>query len=287
MADSNNKKNTARQIVQDALDRGVPLEDLIEAAQESLRVITPIADTTAERAKAAATSSEEPVLQESVNEKEALVQSILDDGGFKIEMSFDISGYKGKSHRMLEEGYFTKGLVPRPGYGMIEREQLANLSQENVYINRGLFVPTYKDVIFPGKKGGLFGIGKTPDAKHRVESVHRPLLHSEFVKNGKEEPAVHIHYNIPPEKISWTVPDGRGGQYLGFVMTIPASVADRLEKILKTDPKFIRTVVGKVMSETFGLSQDMTFLTPPIWRDGQHSEMAIRKGQGDEEIVKI
>lgn len=259
-----------------------------------MELIQPISNTALDDVTKA--TAAEPVLQESIDEKEALVQDILDDGGFKLEMSFDRNGYNVKSHRMLEEGYSTKGLVPRAGYGMIDKRQLEGLSKENVFIDRNLFADAiFEWVTIPGKKGGLFGIGKTPDTGYSREIRHeRSLLHSEFVKNGKKEPAVHIHYNIPPEKIAWGVPDGRNGQYLGFVMTLPASVADRLEKILETDPKFIRTVVGKVMSETFGLAEQMVpsrtksgCLTPPIWIDGQHSEMGIKKGRGDAEIVKI
>lgn len=300
MTDSTDKKNAAREIVQNALALGISAQDLIDAAQESMRVIQPISDATAKGAKEAAVVVEKPALvptepaiasgspalqEKSIDTaKEALIKSILEDGGFKLSMAFDRSGYGTRGHRVdITDKYGARAM------SLVEElRRNKNKSRESIFINPIPGVKIMESVTIPGKKGGLFGIGKTPDTYEHQYKGSRPVLHSEVVEHGKSEPCTIVTYCVDPYLSDWAGPDGRRGQFLILDMRLPVSIVEQIQRMVEMDPKFIRTVVENIMVTSFNVPKKFTdgqSCTPPFWKSDKPAKMLIWDARTQKESI--
>ena len=201
--------------------------------------------------------------------KEQLMKSILEDGGFRAHaaLSKEVSGLGSSGFYSLESrvndhrypssaiGEAAQRLLTRSDRGRFSeniqgmREVLAEHGISEMLDVQKEQTQEYDQVIIPGKKG-ILGFGATPDrTEQKPTGRYRSLLHSELVQGGKSEPAVRFSYIVSARNREWRSSDGRGGQMLSLEVILPESVAKEFETAAERDPKLVRDMVEKIMKE--------------------------------------
>jgi hypothetical protein len=215
--------------------------------------------------------------------RERAAELVLQDGGVRIHMSIEKSlsprGYDGFQNL---ETRIQDGRQPVSARGSIAAQFLSrqdwsrskNLDESlkehgirEIIDIRHDIKPVLETVNIPGKKGVL-GIGKTPDrTERRPTGRYEPVLHSQIVSGGKEEPAVRFTYYIP--QTEWRDYSGRTGQMMSVEIVLPESVATEVEQTLVKDPAAMRKIVERVMKEKL-------LNNPTAWETPQRSGDSLR-----------
>lgn len=122
----------------------------------------------------------------------------------------------------------------------------------------------YEDVSVPVQQkrlGGLFG-SKTVMEKKMQKTGQRPVLHSEAVSNGKNEPLYKLRYSVRNNRADHSDPDlqykddvGRSGNILDIEVLLPQSTAQKVMQELKTNPAFARKIAGELIIKKIGLPE--------------------------------
>lgn len=212
------------------------------------------------------TASFESVTNENAAERERVIESVIQDAGFSVHTSLPDNGYTGTQFRIFEglqtasnrksnkvRGLFmaSEALI---GVELTRPNRIKFLVDNNAEEYIAIFYPkkdifTTEDYAIPGKKGGLFGIGATPDIKGSRDVLvgNRPLTHAEIVSNGKDEPSVLFEYIVSTK--DWEVPDGRDGQMFAAVFVLPNSTAEQLKKQFQSDTTIMREISKRLLSK--------------------------------------
>lgn len=167
--------------------------------------------------------------------------------------------------------------------------------------------PIYKEI--REEKPKWFGLSAKTEIRQEYAG-DKPRLHSEFVKNGKAEPAYRLTYIANGSRNmnrSWRDYSNREGQQLIVELILPQSIAEKVLTKIKQDPTFIRRIAenqvlgktsisrqaweGKVAAganEKVGRFYDP--LRPPYERwaqDGQLMKMYIGEGEAEFDPAKV
>lgn len=132
----------------------------------------------------------------------------------------------------------------------------------------------YKETDVPVQEkrfGGLFG-AKTIVEKKKIKVGVRPILHSEAVANGKEEPLFRLWYcvqnntedNTDDYGLSYRDHSGRPGNMLSIEVLLPQSEALKIMQEIKSNPAFIRKVAEETILKKLGIPEK-------AWREGDEA----------------
>lgn len=109
--------------------------------------------------------------------------------------------------------------------------------------------------------GGLLG-SKTTMEKRSQKTGERPVLHSEAVSNGKNEPLFKLRYSVRNNRADHSDPElqykddvGRSGNILDIEILLPESTAQKVMQELRTNPTFARKIAGEVIIKKLGLPE--------------------------------
>lgn len=220
--------------------------------------------------------------QKAIKEKEKnknierAVELVMRDSGFRIHLSIhrDLSPQGTAGFQNLE----TRLHDGRPPYFLISKiknnfrqtfnlsgafdfdEELKKRKIEEVLDISYHQVDEYEDVIIAGKAGFL-GLGRTESRTERkYTGKTRPVLHREYVSDGRNEPLLDFVYYVKPDE--WRDYSGRRGQMLFVQITMPESSGMQLAEIIKKDPVLIRELVGRLM-------KDKLLINPSAWETPQ------------------
>lgn len=241
-----------------------PTASSVERQQEKMREQEKTKEALSQVRKEIGIESQEQELN-----KEKLVKSILEDGGFRAHtaLSKEVSGLDHQGFYSLESriddnrypstaiGEAAQRLLTRSDRGRFSeniqgvREVLAEHGISEMLDVQKEQAQEYEQVIISGKKG-ILGFGATADrTEQKPTGRYRSLLHSELVQGGKSEPAVRFSYIVSGRNREWRSSDGRGGQMLSLEVVLPESVAKEFEAAAERDPKLVRDIVEKIMKE--------------------------------------
>lgn len=155
----------------------------------------------------------------------------------------EVNGYFGFGNRDIKDEYDKAGV--REFIGMVPAVK-----------------EIYEDVPVPVQQkrfGGLLG-SKTVMEKKPQKTGQRPVLHSEAVLNGKNEPLFKLRYSVRNNRADHSDPDlqykddvGRSGNILDVEILLPESTARKVMQELKANPTFARKIAGEVITKKLGL----------------------------------
>ncbi|MFA7169609.1 MAG: hypothetical protein WC178_02035 [Candidatus Paceibacterota bacterium] len=211
---------------------------------------------------------------EREKDREKIIKDILENGGFSVNMSFEAQNIaKGQG----EDGFqfikerdkdwnqirtfskvvecLTTEKEENGGIRDLNRVMRDHNIRELVDI-RPLEDQKKREISQSGKRGflgSLFGKGK---ASFGPFPGYKQAIHSDYVKNGKEESAFIITYkaaDIPGDEKTnreWiSKVNGRPGQTIEVCLIIPKSIVTGFKEEIDVDPSFIRKVVEIIMKE--------------------------------------
>lgn len=137
----------------------------------------------------------------------------------------------------------------------------------------------YKITEVPVEHRGLFGM-KTTTMEKRVEELKaKPILHSEAVAEGKDEPMFKLMYAaygnsddpMRGRELVYTDDNGRPGNMFLFEVLLPESLVKETMEKLKQDPSFIRKLAGEAVVKRTGLKN-----AEKMWQKGGELAFNIR-----------
>ncbi len=201
---------------------------------------------------------------EQQKSREKTINTVLQDGGIRIFTSvpqnLSSTGYAGFGDlsTRIQDGHMPSSALKTMEHVFLSRNDVnQGKTLKNVLVEehgireiidiRPEMKEVYEESTIKGRKG-VFGVGSTPDRiERKATGKYQPVLHSEIVSAGKNEPAVRITYQIP--QTEWRDYTGRQGQCLSVEIVLPESIARAFSEQLIQDPALIRKVVEKVMKE--------------------------------------
>ena len=226
-------------------------------------------DKEAESKKQESQTVEKAKTEQEIKE-EKLILEILTDGGVGVYTSLPP-----KYHPRGDAGYTSiedNRLVPyAPGnfdpsaergfFNLTTRERAMQYKEANCREFVG-FLPVTADIfeevpVQEKRMGGIFG-AKTVMKNQKTGT--RPVLHSESVKNGKNEPLVKLMYRVESQNeadfnLWYHDYTTRGGQVFGMEVLLSQSLEKKIEQEIKSNPTFIRKIAGEMMIKKLGIPE--------------------------------
>lgn len=163
----------------------------------------------------------------------------------KAAFAREVNGYFGFSNRDVKDEFDKAGV--REFIGMVP-------AVKEIYEEISVSVQQKRF-------GGLLG-SKTTTEKRTQKTGERPVLHSEAVSNGKNEPLFKLRYSVRNNRADHSDPElqykddvGRSGNILDIEVLLPQSTAQKVMQELKKNPAFARKIAGEVIIKKLGLPE--------------------------------
>lgn len=274
----------------------IPIDDVLKAAEDlSARLIheasrandtdlrpiesSPKSQTSpSEQVKTSYSKQEGDLRNEQEIREAELMLEVMYDGSVGVSASFP-AGYSQLGSAGFSEvvdkrwtdktdagkSSFGKGVFEYFGFSDYDAKHKCDASGVREFI--GMVPATkelYEDVDVPvqqKKFGGLFG-SKTVMEKRTRKTGERPVLHSEAVANGRNEPLYKLRYAARNNSSDHGDPElqykddvGRSGNILMVEVLLPQSTAQKVMQELKRNPLFAREMTGELITKKMGFPE--------------------------------